>query len=305
MWFKNLNVFKIMGLEISDEKLCNELSSQEYVPCLKHEESKVGWVSPFGLKSVDFCPSTLGCYLFSLKIETRKVPADTINEIMEMRLDELRETDPGANINNELKKNLKEEIKNELLPYAFSKYESINAYWDTETNYLIIDVSSRTKSENFVSAFKNAISAEFEAIPVQTVDDPTFVMNNWLINGVSPEKIEAQSNVLIRDIENDECGIKYSKQDLSDEKLKEYLNEDKTVSELEVCYDHNTFFVITEDFLIKSVKWDSETKQAAENEGEESKIDLIMSIFSTTIPEVRDILKYTIEECFGGEKEEE
>lgn len=305
MWFKSLNLFSIDGLDVDEDTLGKRLKDNAYVPCKKHEETKSGWVSPLGMDSEYLTPGNNGCHLICLKIETRKVPADTINEELDKLIKELKEKDPEAKITGALKKNLKEEIKNELLPLAFSKYDSIMAYWDTKNNFLVIDVASRTKAETFAEAFKNALTEySFSVIPVQTQHEPNKVMTQWLTEDASPELIITQSTVSIRDIDDDDGNIKYTKQDLDDERLIGYLEDDKTVSELELKYDDKIYMTVTEDFLIKGVKFSDELKETAENEGNDDHASYMMSAFEVVNRNFKEVIDYLTEECFGGIKVE-
>lgn len=304
MWFKNLNIFRITGLNISEEELGKKLGDHVFVECKSHEETKSGWVSPLGDHSDYLTPSSLGCHLICLKIETRSVPANTLKEEVEKKIAELKQQDPDAKITGALKKNLKEEIKNELLPRAFSKYDRAYAYWDTKTDYLVVNVASRTKAETFAAAFKNAMpDMDLSIIPIQSIHEPTASMTNWLTTGQNPEKLEPLTTACIRDIdeESNSGSIKYNKQELDDDRLKGYLDESKTVADLEVEYDEKVSFTLTEDLSIKSVKWSDEVKGEAENEGDDDADSYMISAFSVMQAEVKELAKYLLDDCFGGE----
>jgi recombination associated protein RdgC len=247
----------------------------------------------------------MGSHLICLKVETRSVPANTIKEMVEEKIAQLKAQDPDAKITGALKKTLKEEIKNELLPRAFSKYERIYAYWDSKLSYLVINLASRTKAETFAAALKNAMpELTISALPVQSIHEPTVSMTNWLTTGQHPAELELLEAVTIRDVdeEDNKGSIKYANQDLNDDRLKGYLGETKTVSELEVRYDNKTSFILTEDLLIKSVKWSDEIKEEADNSGDDDSDSYLLSAFTVMQAEVKVLVKYLLDDCFGGEQ---
>jgi recombination associated protein RdgC len=301
MLFKSLSVYRI-NFSLTEDQLREKLQGFPFEACRPYEESKVGWVSPYGEHSDYLNPESLGCQLISLKIETRKVPSNTLNEMVNQKIAELRQKDPESRITGGLKKQIKEDIKQELLPRAFSNFDKVFAYIDNTLKYLVINVSSKSKAESFVSALRFALDDKsFEFIPVKTTHEPTSAMTNWLVTGNVPKDIEPQETATIRDTDDASGNIKYNRQDLNDDRLKGYLGETKTVSELSLSFKNSLSFTLTENFIIKSIKWSDEVKSKADVGSDDSLEAALMADFTIMQGEIKELLKYLIDSCLGGE----
>lgn len=303
MFYSSFYLYRVKGFNLTEEQLAERLAAHKYEPCRPYEEGKIGWISPFGEHSDYLNPGAMRCQMLCLKVEVRKVPANTINTILKERVAELRRKDPEIKISGGHKKQLKEDIKNELLPRAFPRYDEIYAYIDSELNYLVINTSSKSKAEAFVSALAFALdAAEIKFSKVKTTREPAAVMTQWLISGDTPNKISTQISATLKDTESASGNIKYNKQDLNDEKLKGYLQEKKTVSELSVSYSDKITFTLNSDFIIKSVKWSDLVLSENSDENNDSLESTISSDFLIMRGYAKTLFEYLVDDCLGGEQ---
>lgn len=306
MIYSSAILHRVKGLNLTDEEMAEKLKAFEFVACRPYEESKSGWISPFGEHSDYLNPGAMGGVMICLKVENRKIPAGVINEIVADKLAALKRDNPLAKFNGAFKRQLKEDVRTELQPRAFSKTEKIHAYLDKETSSLVINTSSISKAESFVATLKFALNSSggtnVKIIRVKTTHEPSTAMTGWLINNTTPSKIKLLQAATIRDTSEGNGNIKYSKQDLNDKRLVEYLEDKKTVQNLSVDYDNAAAITITEDFVLKSIKWNTEVFDESSSDNQDSVEGAISGDFLILRKNLNEILKYLIESCFGGEE---
>lgn len=302
MWFKNAVVYSIDDLSVTATELDDRLSMRLFTECLPTQEKSAGWVSPFGNESKVMAHSVSGRILITMKTEEKNIPASVINEECSKRVTEWRARNDGKRMPKDLKDDLKERIKHELLPRAFSKYSNINAYIDTLKKILVIDTGSRKKCEGLILLLKSSLESEgFNAKPFCTKENPANVMSNWVLGEGVPDAVEVGEKCTIRE-EDGKGTIKYNKQDLDDSNLYDYLNHDKCVSELDMFWEDKLSCIVNEDLQIKSIKYQDISEAETDSSDDEfAKLDTEFYLMSSYLSE---FYLYMIE-CFGGMGDQE
>ncbi|MGD1524479.1 recombination-associated protein RdgC [Vibrio owensii] len=304
MWFKNLNVYKLINFNATEEEIAEKLAEKAFKPCDPHDEKSAGWISPIDDEMDGLVHTAKGRHIISLKTEEKKVPASVINEELKSRISKMRKENPDlGKISRQTKSNLKDEIRNEMLPDAFSKIGRTRAYIDTKLEILVIDNASRTKAELFIQMLKVTLDGDYKCLPLQTKHEVSEEMAGWLKDGEAPESLEVGQRCQLRDL-GDLGTIKYAKHALDDAKLIGYLRDDKTVSELELTWDEGVRFLLTEDFMMKGIKFDAKIQDQSKEDNTENEIDEFDSEFNI----MTDILALFIPhmtKVLGGEHVEE
>jgi DNA recombination-dependent growth factor C len=299
MWFKNINAYNISNFDLTAEQLAEKISERIFTPCKPIEEKQVGWVSPFGDKFESLVHSSMGCHLFCFKSEEKILPAAVVNEIVQQRIDELRKNDPEIKkVKKEVKQRIAEQVRQELLPKALSKFSRIMAYIDTKQGLLIVDSSSQSKAENIILMLRSSLDENIKFSPVRVIDEPSIKMSDWLLKQTNPSEVEFGEKCQLKD-PVDLGSIRYAKHNMEDAKLQQYLEEGKTVAELELTWDEKIKFVLTEDLVIKGIKFLDLIKEQLEEQSPESyeeafdiEFTVMHGAFGSFIPFIFD--------CFGG-----
>lgn len=300
MWFSSLNIFKITHGEIREADLVEALPKKLFKPCTSVEEKSAGFVSPFGDRYDTIVHSVMGGHMVCLKVEEKKIPGDVLKEKLQERLDEIQMENPEGKITRELKNRLKEEVRQELMPHALPKIKRTMAYVDETLSYIIVNDSSPTKSETFINYLVNTLNKnEVTVKAVSTVHNVSAKMSSWLKDEQVPAGLELSSSCKIESEAKNK--ISYSKHDMEDEKLQSYLREGGfNAIELELVYPEKMRFVLTHDFVVKSIKLEDELKDMMDNEESET-VEQAMDVeFAIMAGTLREFIPYLIE-TLGGE----
>lgn len=299
MWFSSLNIFKITEGDITEKDLLTALPKRLFKPCSGAEDKSAGWVSPFGDKYDTIVHSVMGGHMFCLKVEEKKIPSDILNEKLQERLEEIQIANPQGKISRELKNRLKEEVRQELVPIALPKVKRHFAYVDQTLNYIIVNEPSPSKAETVVRFLVNEIDKNglsFQA--VSTVHNVSAKMSSWVKDEQVPAGLELSSSCKIEsELKN---RISYTKHNMDDEKLQSYLLNDFNVMELELIYPEKFRFVLTHDFVIKSIKLEDELKTQVDDEESETLEQRMDVEFSIMAGIYREFIPYLID-TLGGE----
>lgn len=304
MWFGNLNVYKVENFnDVNIEELEERFAQDVFTPCKPHDAQSAGWVPPMGENYEQFIHTANGGHMICLKTQEKKIPASFVNEIIKEKEIERRAENPEfIKFSKDEKEDLKEQIIYEHLPNAFPKNDTMFAYFDTQLGYFIINSASANKAEGLIVFLRGMIENDnVTFIPLQTVHEPANTMSNWLIEGAAVQDLEFGEKCKLKDMSSS-GSISYTKHDMDDNQLVDYLKGEKTVSELSFSWDEKVDFVLTEDFLFKGVKFLDVYKQEVKEMDIEGFAAVFDAEFDTMIRAIREFLPFAVE-IFGGENE--
>lgn len=304
MWFKNLNVYKVENFDQVDiEALAARLEEDVFTPCNPHDAQSAGWIPPMGENYQQFIHTANGSHMICLKSQEKKIPSSFVNEKIKEKENEMRAQNPEfIKFSKDEKEDLKEQIIYQHLPNAFPKSATMEAYIDTQLNYLIINSSSRNKAEGLIVYLRGMIENDnVNFIPLQTMHEPATVMSNWLIEGAAVADLVFGEKCKLKDMSSS-GSISYTKHDMDDNQLVDYLSGEKAVCELSFCWDKKVDFSLTDDFLFKGVKF----LELYKNEVKELDIEGYAAVFDaefdTMVRAIREFLPFAVD-SFGGEND--
>ena len=149
MWYKNVRVYQLTkDIALVEELLQQKLAEFTFTPCHSQQPESLGWTSPILDEELLYHKQgqTIG---LKLKIQQRILPSPVIREALEEKIKQ-KQADEGRRIFSREKRQLKDEIIEQLLPRSFTRSQYIKGFWDLKNNRLVIDVSSASKAEKFI-----------------------------------------------------------------------------------------------------------------------------------------------------------
>ena len=149
MWFRNLIVYRLpTDWKPSVQALDAQLGQLAFSPASSLEESSIGWAAPR-----DEDPSLVyevgGQLLISLRHEKKLLPAKVIGSFVRQRVEQI-EAQEGFKPGRKRLRELKEQVRDELLPRAFSLSSDTRAWIDPTHGWLAIDAASQRSEERRV-----------------------------------------------------------------------------------------------------------------------------------------------------------
>ncbi|EEZ93360.1 TPA: recombination-associated protein RdgC [Legionella pneumophila] len=193
---------------------------------------------------------------------------------------------------------LKEEIKFDLLPKAFSVQKKDWFYIDTNKQWLFINSANPTKASEVITLLTKALGS-LDAAPLMPNSDLSTLFARWLHQPTSfPEGLMlAKSYVLVTSGEDKSY---YTCKDIEEniEELTALLDQGYTVSSIELIWQERVQFVLNNNFLLKRLKCldylDEAFKDKDKQDNDQEQFD---ANFSLLTGELRDLIQFLMDAC--------
>lgn len=298
MWFKNLQVFRLKeSFEHSQEELEQSLAQDRFRSCGSLEVSVQGWHPPLGRDSEQLCFVGNGCFLVCLRREEKILPASVINEMLAERVEQI-EQDEARNVGRKEKKDLKEEIYQDLLPKAFTRSGLCFAYVDPAQGWILVDAASPKKAEDLVSQLRSSLGS-LPATPLAVKQPPADVMTRWLEGKDLPADIELQDQCELRSPDEEGGIVRCRKQDLAGDEIQAHLKAGKLAVQLAVDWEERVSAVLTDQPSVKRLRFADELIEEAADAGGDDAAAMFDADFTLMTLELRRFVARLIE-VFGG-----
>lgn len=255
MFFRNLTLFRFSAPVADDlDRLEEALPEHRLRPVGPMEISTRGFISPLGRSADSLVHSVGKVSLVAVGTEEKLLPSAVVNEEVAKRTQKLAEEE-NRRLGGQERKRIRDDVMNELLPRAFVRPGRVSAYADMAHGWMVIDTSSRKTAENVVSQLREALGS-FPATPLAPEATPRLLMTVWLASGELPPGFELGDECELRDPATASGAIvRARRQDMDTDEVREHLRTGKQVFSLGLVYDERISFVLTEDLLLRKVRF--------------------------------------------------
>jgi recombination associated protein RdgC len=255
MWFKQIQLFQLtQNISGSVQNFNDQMEPLAFSPCLPSLPSSMGWISPLDGEDQNFVHGVNGCYLICLQFEEKILPASVIAESLKNKVKQI-ETHEARRVRNKEKLILKDEVVMTLLPRAFTKINKLYAYIDTRHQWLVLNTTSASKTELFISMFKKSFGDSVETIEVIK---PSAILTHWLKEKDYPQEFSIDKSCILQDPNQQHRIIRCQQQDLFVQSIQSLVKEGCAVIQLALCWQDKINFVMAEDFSLRNVRLSEE-----------------------------------------------
>ena len=249
--FKNLIPYRTTALAIDALGANEALESAQYVPCGASQEKSIGWVPPRGDAHGPLLEIVAGQWIMKLMIETRAVPGSVLTKKAAERCDHIEAT-TGRKPGKKETREIKDDIKLELMPMAFSKESSVWVWIDPAANLLVIDAGSQGRADEVVTMLVKCLPGLAVAL-INTKISPTAAMSDWLITQEPPSGFSVDRECHLKAADESKATVKYGKHPLDTEEVKAHVESGKLPVMLALTWDGRVSFVLTEGLQVKKL----------------------------------------------------
>ncbi len=253
MWFKNLYLYEFeKEFEQDADSLHEALSKKPFTECSATQRESMGWVPPLGKNSEAYSHAANNFILLTMARQERLLPASVVREALQERVADLQERE-NRKVGSKEKKELAERIEDELLPRAFTRTQKLDAWVDIKGGWLVINTPSAAKAETFATLLRKTIGS-LPAVPPKT-EAVSPILTEWLSNYKLPEPFEIGDECEMKSSGDDAGIVAFRKHELGTDEVKSNIETGKTVSKLALVWDRKISFVVSEDLVIKKLKF--------------------------------------------------
>ena len=301
MWFKNLIVYRVpVGWELNAGTLAAALEPQAFAPGSGLEEGSTGWVPPReGHPSLVY--SVNGQMLIALRQEKKLLPAKVVTQVVKQRAEKLEE-DEGFKPGRKRLKELKELVRDELLPRAFSLASDTRAWIDPINGWLVVDAASAAKAEAMFTLLVKAID-RFPAQALKVADSVSGAMTAWLVSDEAPAGFTVDQDAELK-ARDGKATIRYANQSLEMDDIARHTEAGKHCTKLALTWADRVSFMLTDKLELKRIRPLDVIKESAGGIGAEGNADerfdsdmaLMTGELSKMLADVVDVLGGQLQE---------
>lgn len=255
-WFKSVICMRYTSsAAVSQSDWEPKLKKLQHRPIKPVQRESIGFSPVFGYLSPNMMSHELQNFLFvSMTIEEKKLQKNKLKRIVAMKVRELAKEQGKKE--EEITKAERDEIKDavelEMLKEIVPDELYINAFLDTKSDLLFVDVSSEAKVKKLVEWLKR-IDEGFDAKPFFDASLEVY-LTRWLYDpaGNMPAGIAMDQEATLK--HDNKAKAVFTNQDLVSDELTTLINHDKKVCELALVRDAKLNFKLKSDGSIRKVK---------------------------------------------------
>ncbi|MEZ5739029.1 MAG: recombination-associated protein RdgC [Burkholderiaceae bacterium] len=251
MWFKNLVVYRVPARwDMSAETLAEQLQSQAFAPGSALEEITAGWAPPLPGED-DLVVPVQGQLLFTYRQEKKLLPAKVVTQFVKERAQRMEEED-GFKPGRKQMKELKEQIRDELLPRAFSLSSDTRVWIDPKNGWLAVDTGSATRAEEIFALLAKAVQ-HFPGKPLRLANPVGGAMTGWLATTEGPRGFTVDQDAELS-AKQGKGSIRYANESLESAELAKHIEGGKQCTKLALTWSDKVSFVLTDKAEIKRIR---------------------------------------------------
>lgn len=249
--FKNVIMYRIgPGWSASVAQMEESLQAARFVECGASQEKSLGWVEPRGEAHGPLVEAVGGQLMLKLMIETRTLPGSVVTRKVKERVAQI-EASSGRKPGKKETRDIRDDIRLELLPMAFTKQSSV-VWIDRAAQRLVIDAASQAKSDEVVTALVKSLDGLALAL-INTRVSPTAAMSEWLTSQEAPAGFSVDRECELKAADESKAVVRYSRHPLDNDEVKKHVMEGKLPTRLALTWDDRVSFVLTESLQLKKL----------------------------------------------------
>jgi len=250
--FKNMIVYRV-GPEWSASVAQIEaaLDGARFVECGATQEKSIGWCEPRGQAHGPLVESVGGQLIFKLMVETRALPGSVVTRKAKERVAQIEAT-TGRKPGKKEIRDLKDEIRLDLLPQAFTKQASVGVWIDPKARLLVIDAGSQTRADEVVTMLVKSLDG-FAAAMLDSKLSPTAAMSEWLVSQEAPSGFSVDRECELKAADESKAVVRYARHPLDNEEVRQHVQSGKLPTRLALTWNNRVSFVLTEGLQIKKL----------------------------------------------------
>ena len=290
--FKNIIMYRINSAWASTAtQVEDSLQSGRFIECGASQEKSLGWVEPRGVANGPLLEAVAGQWIIQLMVETRALPASVVNRKAQERVAQI-EASTGRKPGKKETRDLKDDIRMELLPMAFTKQSSSLIWIDREARLLVIDAASQARADEVVTLLVQALPG-FAAALINTQVSPVAAMAEWLLSQEAPAGFSVDRECELKAADESKAVVRYARHRLDTEEVQQHVREGKMPTRLAMTWAERVSFMLTEGLQLKKLAFlDGVFETAVKNKDDNFDADVAIATgeLQKLLPDVLEAL---------------
>ena len=227
------------------------LEPARFVECGPSQEKSVGWTEPRGEAHGPLVEAVAGQLVLKLMVEVKIVPGSVITRKAKERVAHIEAT-TGRKPGKKETRDIKDDLRLELLPMAFTKQASVGVWIDPAARLLVIDAGSQAKADEVVTMLVQCLDG-FAVTLIDTTTSPAVAMAQWLTTQEPPQGFSVDRECELKSADESKSVVRYSRHPLDIDEVRQHIESGKQPTRVAMTWDSRVSFVLTEALQIKKV----------------------------------------------------
>ncbi len=250
--FKNLMVYRLtQPWQASLTQVEQALEGQRFVECSATQDKSMGWVEPRAEAHAPLVESVGGQWILKYMVETKVLPTSVLKRRLQERLAHIEATE-GRKPGKKEMRELKEDLRLQLLPMAFTKQASVWVWIDRKAQWLVIDAASQAKSDAVLSSLVQGLDGLSVAL-LETQMSPGAAMAEWLVTQEPPPGFVVDRECELKAADESRAVVRYARHALDIDEVRGHIEAGKRPTRLALTWDGRLSFVLTETLQLKKL----------------------------------------------------
>ena len=250
--FKNVMVYAINpAWAQSLASMEGALDKARFAECGLSEEKSIGWTEPRGEPHGPLVETVAGQFILKLMIEARVLPGSVISRKAKDRVAQI-EASTGRKPGKKETRDIKDDLRRELLPQAFTKQSTVAVWIDPAAKRLVIDASSTARADEVVTMLVKCLEG-FTVTLINTATSPAVAMAQWLTTQEAPAGFSVDRECELKAADESKAVVRYSRHPLDIKEVQAHIESGKQPTRVAMTWNSRVSFVLTEAMLIKKV----------------------------------------------------
>ncbi|MDA8095200.1 MAG: recombination-associated protein RdgC [Betaproteobacteria bacterium] len=298
MWFKNVQLFRFVAPDSFPAALEDSLRAHPYRSCASMDMRSLGWVSPLGPDAEALAHGVGTCVMVSACVEEKLLPAAVVRQAAAEKIASI-EAEQAHKLGAKRRREIKDQVVDELLPRAFSRLRTTYAYWDLPNGWLIVDAATPKKADELAELLIKSVEG-LHLRPVRPQESPSSVMTQWLREGDAAGGFTIDTDCELVAPTDEGATARFSRHNLDSNEIRAHIEAGKCATRLALTWDDRISFVLTEDFQLKRLAFLDVVQEASERQGAEGAAEQFDADFALMSAEFARLLPALLA-AMGGE----
>ena len=227
------------------------LDKARFVECGLSQEKSIGWTEPRGEAHGPLVEPVAGQLILKLMVEVKLLPASVIARKVKDRVAHI-EASTGRKPGKKETRDIKDDVRLELLPLAFTKQSSVAVWIDPKARRLVIDATSSARADEVVTMLVKALEG-FAVTLVNTTTSPAVAMAQWLTTQEAPAGFSVDRECELKAADESKAVVRYSRHPLDIQEVQAHIESGKQPTRVAMTWNSRVSFVLTEAMLVRKV----------------------------------------------------
>lgn len=250
--FKNVIVYRIgPGWSAQVAQMEAALEPARFVACGASQEQSAGWVEPRGEAHGPLVEAVGGQLLLKFMTEAKVLPGSVVNRKAQEQAQHIEAT-TGRKPGKKETREIKEDVRQALLPMAFTKQARINVWIDPVASLLLVDAASQAKADEVVTALVKSLQG-LSLTLLNTKTSPTAAMSEWLTRQEPPAGFSVDRECELKAADESKAVVRYAHHALDIDEVRQHIEAGKLPTKLALTWEGRVSLLLTESLQIKKI----------------------------------------------------